>query len=279
MALKGFTIYQLPAVADPATELLGGLFEVEVLTGPVEGGYTNKKLTAEQLADFLPTPEAVAPTYEQLAALLQEGDGIRLTKVGGKVRISSTVQSATPLAAAPKAPTDPQVEDTANTFSGLLVPGFPAVGDYEVFGSPAFPGVVNAAAAGGDVQNGRIYSRGLTGSLLVGGGGIRVAASGNRPAGAWLLSDKPFTGTDSTPDSGAATGPARDPFDVPAAKRRAVVDTGQPIVVEYDTAYYGCEFVDEVYGPEQPAYYKCMPSAPAQAGGATVWKWFRFDVL
>lgn len=53
MALKGFTIYQLPAVADPTTELAGALFEVEVPTGPVAGAYTNKKVTMEQLASYL----------------------------------------------------------------------------------------------------------------------------------------------------------------------------------------------------------------------------------
>lgn len=102
--------------------------------------------------------------------------------------------AATAAPAAPVAPTDPQVEDTADTLSGKLVPGYLAVADYEVFGAPGFPGIVNAAAAGADVQNGRIISRGLTGSILPGSAGIRVAASGNRPAGAWMLNDRAFTG-------------------------------------------------------------------------------------
>lgn len=50
MAVKGQTISDLPAVVSPITELPGGLFEVEVLTGPVAGAYVNKKLTFEQLA-------------------------------------------------------------------------------------------------------------------------------------------------------------------------------------------------------------------------------------
>lgn len=78
---------------------------------------------------------------------------------------------------------------------------------------------------------------------------------------------------------GSPGGTARDPYDVDAAKRKQVVDANVPACPETDDSYYGKEFVDEVYGPGQPAYYKCMPSAPAQTGGATVWKWFRSDIL
>jgi hypothetical protein len=53
MAVKGDTISDLPAVASAVTELPGGLFEVEVLTGPGAGAYVNKRLTAEQLIDYL----------------------------------------------------------------------------------------------------------------------------------------------------------------------------------------------------------------------------------
>lgn len=51
--LQGDTINDLPAVANAATELPGGLWEVEVLAGPVAGAYVNKKLTTEQLAAYL----------------------------------------------------------------------------------------------------------------------------------------------------------------------------------------------------------------------------------
>jgi hypothetical protein len=95
---------------------------------------------------------------------------------------------------APAAPTGVEVDDTSDTLSGILVPGYPAVADYEVFGSVDFPGIVNASAAGSDTQNGRIISRSLKGNILVGGAGIRVAANGRHPAGAWMLNDKPFTG-------------------------------------------------------------------------------------
>lgn len=50
--LKTVRIADLPAVAS-ITELPGGLFEVEVLTGPVAGAYVNKKLTLEQLLAYL----------------------------------------------------------------------------------------------------------------------------------------------------------------------------------------------------------------------------------
>lgn len=78
---------------------------------------------------------------------------------------------------------------------------------------------------------------------------------------------------------GGPAGTARDPYDVDAAKRKDVVDANVPAYAEADPDYYGKEFVDEVYGPGQPAYYKCMPSAPAATGGATLWKWFRIDIL
>jgi hypothetical protein len=100
---------------------------------------------------------------------------------------------------APAAPTGVEVDDTSDTLSGILVAGYPAVADYEVFGAPDFPGVVNASAARADIQNGRIISRGLKGNILAGGAGIRVAANGNHPAGAWMLNDKAFTGVITPP--------------------------------------------------------------------------------
>jgi hypothetical protein len=123
-----------------------------------------------------------------------------------------------PVVQAPAAPTDPEVDDTSDTLSGLLVAGYPAVADYEVFGSPDFPGIVNASAAGADIQNGRIISRGLKGNILVGSAGIRVAANGGRPAGAWMLNDKAFNGV-ITPPAPTPTGDTTPPtiaFTVPA---------------------------------------------------------------
>jgi hypothetical protein len=54
-AVQGDYISDLPAVVTPAVELAGGLLEVEVLTGPVAGAYVNKRVTAEQLAEYLLT--------------------------------------------------------------------------------------------------------------------------------------------------------------------------------------------------------------------------------
>jgi hypothetical protein len=95
----------------------------------------------------------------------------------------------------------------------------------------------------------------------------------------WVVHSTPATGSGTPGTGGGTTGEVRDPYEVDTAKRKAVVDAGVPILVESDEAYYGKEFVDEVYGPDKPAYYKCRPSAPAQTGGATVWKWFRSDIL
>lgn len=53
LAIQGDTIYDLPAVANAATEVPGALWEVEVLAGPVAGAYVNKKLTTEQYVEYL----------------------------------------------------------------------------------------------------------------------------------------------------------------------------------------------------------------------------------
>jgi hypothetical protein len=132
---------------------------------------------------------------------------------------------------APVAPTNVEVDDTSDTLSGILVPGYPAVADYEVFGSVDFPGVVNASVAGADIQNGRIISRGLKGNILAGGAGIRVAANGSHPAGAWMLNDKAFTGV-ITPAPTVPTGDTVSPtitFIVPAAG--ATLKTGDQVLL------------------------------------------------
>lgn len=81
------------------------------------------------------------------------------------------------------------------------------------------------------------------------------------------------------PFAAGAAGTPRDIYDVPTLKRKEVVDANVPAYAETDSSYYGKVFVDEVYGPGQPAKYECLPSAPATTGGATVWKWFRIDIL
>jgi hypothetical protein len=54
-AIQGDYISDLLGVVSPIIELPGGLFEVEVLTGPVAGAYVSKQLTAEQLVEYLRT--------------------------------------------------------------------------------------------------------------------------------------------------------------------------------------------------------------------------------
>jgi hypothetical protein len=168
-------------------------------TGPVGGDFQffgkdpnlpNQEFRVPALR--LPVPADVDPTG---GATYVAGTGIVFTTLpSGAIEISTNVAIPTPVQA-PAAPAYGLVDDTANTLSGLLVPGFPAVADYEAFGVPGQMGIVNLAAiAGDDVQGGRIYSRGLTGAIDTSATGIRVAASGNRPAGAWLLNDRAFTG-------------------------------------------------------------------------------------
>ena len=105
---------------------------------------------------------------------------------------TNTVTTQAPATASPAAPRAGLVDDTADTFSGLLVPGFPSLADYEVFGVPGQVGIVSAAAASCNIQNSRLIMRGLTGPLPI---GIVVVASGNRQAGASLTNAQAFTGT------------------------------------------------------------------------------------
>ncbi len=55
MAVKGVTISDLNQIASPVVQLPGGLFEVEVLAGPVANAYVTRRLTTEQLAAYLGT--------------------------------------------------------------------------------------------------------------------------------------------------------------------------------------------------------------------------------
>ena len=139
---------------------------------------------------------------------------------------------------APAAPANGRVDDTANTLSGDLVPGYPAAGDYEVFGVPTYPGNVLLTATGGDVQNGRVISRGLTGAILAGGTGIRVAASGNRPAGAWLLNSLDFTGLAPAPTPAPTPAPAPAPTTY-TATQQSYTTTAEDYQAACNKAYQG----------------------------------------
>ncbi|AMJ65031.1 hypothetical protein [Hymenobacter sp. PAMC 26628] len=122
------------------------------------------------------------------SAYKQDGLLIWLLKAVAAVQNGQVVK-------APPAPTGVLVDDTADTMSMVLVPGFLSLADYEVFGVTGFPGTVPASTAGANIQSGRLVMRGLTGSHLVGTVGARVAASGNRPAGASATNPEAFTGS------------------------------------------------------------------------------------
>ncbi len=122
-----------------------------------------------------------------------------------QTQTSVTQVNPVPSVGAPAAPTAAVVDDAGNTFSVALVPGYASLADYEVFGVPGQAGVVSAAAAA-DVQAGRLYLRGLTGNLAVGAVGVRVAASGNRPAGGSATNATAFTSADGAAAPGTPTG-------------------------------------------------------------------------
>jgi hypothetical protein len=125
--------------------------------------------------------------------------------LGRPAQIVSTPSTPT-TPVAPAAPTDGQVDDTANTFSGLAVAGFPSFAEYEAFGFPGVAGTVPLTSANSHQQGSRIYLDGLAGPIQKGAVGFRVAASGTRPAGAYLLNVDTFTGV-APPTGTKATAP------------------------------------------------------------------------
>lgn len=133
---------------------------------------------------------AAAFTAAQLFELVEAGPGMEIT-LGDKVRFTSTVRAA-PAPPAPSAPTIPQVDDRANTFSGVAVSGWPSYVEYVYF-TPDSGGVKPLISPAGYNAGNRIVLSGLTGDYEPGTVGIAVAASGNRPQGRFLLNDKPFT--------------------------------------------------------------------------------------
>lgn len=86
----------------------------------------------------------------------------------------------------------------------------------------------------------------------------------------YVISRPSITASVATPD-------ALSIFDVPAAKRQAVVAANSPALTETDTAYYGKEFYDEVNVAGEIIWYRCAISA--QADGTTKWKWFRTELV
>ncbi|WP_354578709.1 hypothetical protein [Hymenobacter sp. UYP22] len=127
-----------------------------------------------------------ALTAQVLSTLTQQGTGITLAVVDGKLLISATSQQA------PEAPRNPQTDDVSNIFSHALVTGFPSAADYELEKSAEAAGY--SVRADAYVQNGRVYFPGITGPHTVGTVRSRVVASGSRPAGAPVSNTMAFTG-------------------------------------------------------------------------------------
>jgi hypothetical protein len=204
MAVKGAFISDLDPLASIG-QLPGGLFEVEVLAGPVAGAYVTRYLTLEQLVDYLKSQISVsALTADQLLPLLKAGTGIALSLVTDssgvqQVLISNTVGSAQPVVA-PAPPTNGHADDKADIFYGTINPLYKALGDYELY-YPGSGGNVPATNGQADLVGTTLTIRNLTGNYPAGSVGMRVAASGNRPASPWLTNADPFTGT-ATPAKG-----------------------------------------------------------------------------
>jgi hypothetical protein len=99
MGVKVIRIYQLDSIVSAGLELKGGFFEIEVPAGPVAGGYINKRVSVEQLAEVLgasPSPDVL--TAEQVGAIVEDllvaGAGITITRTtNGKLEIASSVST------------------------------------------------------------------------------------------------------------------------------------------------------------------------------------------
>ncbi|RSK50127.1 hypothetical protein [Hymenobacter rigui] len=136
-----------------------------------------------------------ALTAAILASITQQGPGITLSVVNGKLLISATSQPA------PEAPRNPQTDDVSNIFSHSLVTGFPSASDYELEKSAEAAGY--SVRTDAYVQNGRVYFPGITGPHAVGTVRSRVVASGSRPAGTPVSNTVAFTGP--VADAGSIT--------------------------------------------------------------------------
>jgi hypothetical protein len=105
---------------------------------------------------------------------------------------ATTVTTQPPTTVETKPPTNGVVDDTGDSFSGIVNPLYPALGDYELY-YPGSGGNVPATAGHADLQGNRIVVRDLAGNIPPESIGIRVAANGSRPASAWLTNKTAFT--------------------------------------------------------------------------------------
>jgi hypothetical protein len=113
--------------------------------------------------------------------------------------------SASP--AKPAAPTNGQVDDTADTFSFLPNPAYPSFAQYKVNGLPGITGAVALDGQNSYVSGSRVCIK-VVGAVAKGGLAVYVAGSGAVPDGAVLTNADAFTGaivvappTGSTPDA------------------------------------------------------------------------------
>lgn len=198
-------------------------------TGAASGGKAPYQhvvtATNQDTGQVLPLGNSAAASYTSIWRNVPAGNYElvdTVTDVAGSQQVSpvrvvivDTVRTGN---VAPPAPTDGQVDDQGDTFSGVAVAGLPNLEEYEAKGLPGTTGVVPLTAANAYQAGPRIYLKNLSGDYDIGTIGFRAAASGSRPAGAFLTNDKAFTATPVvTP---APTGDTTRPnisFIVPAA--------------------------------------------------------------
>jgi hypothetical protein len=219
MSVKVIRIYQLDGIVNAGLELKGGFFEIEVPAGPVAGGYINKRLGVEQLAELLgASPSTDGLSAEQVSAIVEDlliqGTGITITRTtDGKLEIANSVSAGAVGAIPPEAPTAGDVNDIGDTFSFLPNPAYPSFAQYKVAGLPGVTGAVVLDGTNSYVQGPRIYIK-VVGAVAKGGLAVYVAGSGNVPDGQVLTNAEAFTGAvippinNTTPD---APFPSYDP--------------------------------------------------------------------
>jgi hypothetical protein len=209
-------IFQLDTVADPAASISDARIELEMKIGP-NGTFKNIQLTWEQFLALV-AGTASAPTAEQVFNLFQTGTGVDLRLQDGDIFLNLRQQGEVS-APRPSAPTDPRVDDRADTFSVLPVGEFDSFTDYVYF-TPDSDGIKSLASAGYQLGN-RIALGGLSGSYPPNSVGLAVAGSPTRPQGKFCTNPEAFTVASSTPATASGT---FDPYEVPLLVRQAVVD-------------------------------------------------------
>lgn len=95
----------------------------------------------------------------------------------------------------PAAPKTGVADDTGNTFSFDITPGYTSAAEYEYTEPNAAAGLVRLTGANSYINGTRVTITGLTGPIPAGQLKVRVAANGAVSAGYWLASTGAFTGT------------------------------------------------------------------------------------